>query len=203
MPLNIRFPFKINLGILSAGAVLALAACGGPQQPDELARAVAVGERPVAMSGTAMFFGGKVGATITISRGIGHGTAAAAHGGANARVINTFGMDKDEAQVYADSKNAVGSPLPPVTIHLKFESLQKSTLLLEVVDFESDLGNFAVHPEILALAPDQIAEPDTMISQLGVDSDEIPMKLSLRLDGKLETQTVLVKSVVVPPAPPQ
>jgi len=198
---NTRFPIKINPGILSAAMILALAGCGGPRQPDELARAVAVGERPVAMSGTASFFDGKVGVTVTISRGIGHGTAAAAHGGANARVIDTFGMDKDEAQSYADSKNAVGSPLPPVTIHLKLESLQKSTVLIEVVDFDSDLGNFAVHPEILALAPDQIAEPDTMISQLGVDSDEIPMKVSLRLGGKLETQTVLVKSLVVPPPP--
>jgi len=200
MPQSPRLLAKINTGILLAAMVLALAACGGPRQPDELARAVAVGERPVAMSGTASFFNGTVGVTVTISRGIGRGTAAAAHGGANARVIDTFGMDKDEAQAYADSKNAVGSPLPPVTIHLKLASLQKSTAVIEVVDCVSDLGNFAVHPEILALAPDQTSEPDTMISQLGVDSDEIPMKVSLRLGGKLETQTVLVKSVAVPPA---
>ena len=53
--------------------------------------------------------------------------------------------------------SAVGSPMPPVTLHLKIENLSGETLSVEVVDFDSDLGNFAVHPSMLALAPSQVA----------------------------------------------
>jgi hypothetical protein len=148
------------------------------------------------MKGAASFYDGKVGIEVTISRGIGHGTAV--HGGANARIIDTFGMDKDEASAYVMAKNNIGSPLPPVTMHLKLHNLQKTTMLVEVADFNSDLGDFAVHPDVLALAPDQVAEPDPMISQLGVTSDTIPVVVSLRFEGKLETQTVQVRSVLVP-----
>jgi hypothetical protein len=199
MPLPIRYPAKPLLAVLSAVLILSLGACVGQPPPDELARAVAVGERPVAMKGDADFFGGKVGVTVTISRGIGHGTGATGKNGANARISDTFGWDKDDAGAYISAKNNIGSPLPPVTLRLKLTSLRDSTVVVEVVDFESDLGNFAVYPSILALAPNQTAEPEPMISQLGVTSDEIPVKVSLRLEKKLETRTILVKNLMDAP----
>ncbi len=97
-------------------------------------------------------------------------------------------------------KNNVGSPLPPVTLRLKLTSLLNTTALVEVVDFSSDLGNFAVYPSILALAPNQTAEPEPMISQLGVTSDEIPVKVSLRLEKKLESRTIMVKNLLDQPS---
>jgi hypothetical protein len=105
-------------------------------------------------------------------------------------------MSNEDAMAYIRAKAAVGSPMPPVTMHLKFENKSKQNVTVDVLDFESDLGNFAVHPELLTLTPDQISEPDPMISQLGVTSDEIPVKVSLKFDGKTETQTVIVKNLL-------
>ena len=184
-------------GALSAVSVLSLAGCDNARQPDELARAVAVGERPVAMTGSAVFFGGKIGATVTISRGIGSGTGERGKGGDNAKVLETFGMDKDYARAYINAKNNVGSPLPPVTMHLRISSMEKTTAVVEITDFESDLGNFAVYPAVLALAPAQTAEPEPMISQLGVTSDEIPVKVGIRWNKTTESRTIMVRSVMV------
>ena len=35
-----------------------------------------------------------------------------------------------------------------------------------------------------------------MVSQLGVTSDEIPLKLSVRTGGKKEQQTIVVKNIL-------
>jgi len=190
-----------SLKSAGAAAVLALAfslagAGCASRPPDELAQAIAVGERPVAMKGTGVFFGGKLAATVTVSRGIGRGTPGGGNG-KMARQLGTDTMSIEETEVYTRTKSEVGSPLPPVTIHLKIENLLKTTLLVEVMDFNSDLGNFAARPAILALAPQQVAEPDPMISQLGVTSDAIPFLVTLRMDGKRESQTILVKTVIV------
>src|SRR5208283_1884274 len=93
-------------------------------------------------------------------------------------------LDNDQLMAYIQAKAAVGSPMPPVTMHLKIENKTKQAASVDVLDFESDLGNFAVHPETVSLAPDQIAEPDPMISQLGVTSDEIPVKVILKSAGR-------------------
>ena len=104
---------------------------------------------------------------------------------------------------YLRAKAAVGSPMPPVTLNLQLGNLAKDTLSVEVLDFNSDLGNFAVHPSTLSLAPEQTSEPDPMISQLGVTSDSIPVKITLRLNGVKETKTVEVKSVSTVATAPQ
>jgi len=69
---------------------------------------------------------------------------------------------------------------------------------VDIQEVNSDLGNFAVQPELLSLAPDQTGEPDPMISQLGVTSDEIPVKVTLSVAGKSESRTILVKSLAEP-----
>jgi hypothetical protein len=195
----IRIPTSFSRAALPIALVLATAGCLGTRQPDELARAVAVGERPVAMQGTGSFFGGGILATVTISRGIGKGTGDAHNGGEKAKILSIDGMDKDEARAYVNAKNQIGSPLPPVTLHIKVLNTQKSAVSVEIEDFDSDLGNFAVEPAIVVATPGQTVEPNPMVSQLGVTSDEIPVKVSLRLAGKRETQTILVRSLVVAP----
>ena len=230
--------------------------------PDELAKAVAMGERPVAMKGEAAFFNGQVIATVTISRGIGRGFAQAGKnkkipvltgnssevslpgfagggngilgagpqaisggsggggglngppssimpetGGTTAANIHTevpdiSGMEQDEALAYLKAKVAIGSPLPPVTLHLKLHNLGSDKVSVEIDDFDSDLGNFAVQPGSITIAAQQVNEPEPMISQLGVTSDEMPVKVTLKYGGKKETQTVLVKSILAKPAEP-
>jgi hypothetical protein len=191
--------FRLHLAALGLAALLAGAGCNAHRPPDELATAVAMGEKPVSMSGDSTFFGGKLHVTATVSQGIGKGGVHGGKGsGRRVETTDTSGMNADEATAYFRAKNAVGSPMPPVTLRLRIENTGGTTESVEVVDFDSDLGNFAVHPSVLAMAPAQIAEPDPMISQLGVTSDSIPVKVTLRMDGAKETQTIIVKSLLGP-----
>jgi len=182
---------------------MALGACSNKPAPDELARAVSMGERPVAMEGYATFFNNTLGVTATVSRGIGTGKEAAqgAGGGKGGKraergqMPDISGMDAEEATAYMRARAAVGSPMPLVTLHLKLKNLSSTTFSVEIDDFNSDLGNFAVRPAILSLAPDQLAEPDPMISQLGVTSDDLSMVVTLKKLGRKETQIVHVRSL--------
>ena len=97
----------------------------------------------------------------------------------------------------------LGSPMPPVTLHLSLtnNAQEGAPLEVEVVDFESDLGNFALKPDHVALAPGQTGGPGSVVSRLGVTSAEIPVKVVLRLAGTKETQSVMLRPKAVPDAP--
>jgi hypothetical protein len=98
----------------------------------------------------------------------------------------------------------MGAPLPPVTLHLILTNAGPGSLSVTVDDFESELGNFVVDPEVISLAPGETAEPTPMVSQLGVSSDDILFKVSLIVAGQKETRTIEVKDVVdAPPSPAQ
>src|SRR5580658_436640 len=64
-----------SLCALVAGAALAGAGCSyhEAKQNDNLAQAVATGERPASMAGSSTYFGGAIAATVTVGRGIGRG----------------------------------------------------------------------------------------------------------------------------------
>lgn len=96
----------------------------------------------------------------------------------------------------ARARRAAGSPMPPVTLRVLFENKGTEPLELEVTEVNSDLGNFAVRPPKLTIPPGEKAVLDPMISQLGVTSDEIPLKLSVRTGGKKEQQVVIVKNIL-------
>ena len=172
------------LALAGMTATLAVTGCFHPAD-DELTNGVVAGERPVAMEGSGAFFQGAVLAKVTLSRGIGRG-------------LKKGRGDKDKAyQDYADnsSKQLIGSPLPPVTLHLILTNAGASTVTVGLVDFESDLGNFALDPDRLTIAPGSTAEPTTMVSQLGVSSDVIPFKVTLKVGKTKETQMVQVKVI--------
>jgi hypothetical protein len=96
----------------------------------------------------------------------------------------------------ARARRAAGSPMPPVTLRVLFENKGTEPLELEVTEVNSDLGNFAVRPPKLTIPPGEKAVLEPMISQLGVTSDEIPLKLAVRAGGKKEQQVVVVKNVL-------
>ena len=91
-----------------------------------------------------------------------------------------------------------------MTLQLSLTNTAKEGALLEVeiVDFESDLGNFALKPDHVALAPGLTGGPGSVVSRLGVTSAEIPVKVTLRLAGNKETQSVVLRPKEVPDAPP-
>ena len=96
----------------------------------------------------------------------------------------------------ARARRAAGSPMPPVTLRVLFENKGTEPLEIEVTEVNSDLGNFAVRPPKLTIAAGDKGVLEPMISQLGVMSDELPLKLTVRSGGKREQQVVVVKNVI-------
>ncbi len=168
-----------------AAAVLALGLSGTGCMhggDDEMTSAVVSGEKPVAMEGNDTFFGGIVGVKVTLSRGIGRGLRK--------------GKDKGDYtyEKYANNENKqmLGSPLPPVTLHLILSNKGPNPVTVTMVDFNSDMGNFAVDPDTLTIAPGQSAEPTPMVSELGVSSDVMPFKVTLKYGAARESRTIQV-----------
>jgi hypothetical protein len=96
----------------------------------------------------------------------------------------------------ARARRAAGSPMPPVTLKVAFENRGTEPVEIEVTEVNSDLGNFAVRPPKLTIAPGASGVLEPMVSQLGVTSDEIPLKLAVRFGGKKEQQVVIVKNIL-------
>jgi hypothetical protein len=170
-------------------------------------------ERPVAMRGEGTFAEGKLHALATVSRGFnrsGRGGPRPANAGRKRGWLNdedeypTYFGDSDEEQKEAyeqymrvlKAERARGSPMPPVTLRVALENKGAEPVEVEVMEVNSELGNFAVRPSKLTIAPGQEGVLEPMISQLGVTSDEIPLKLAVRVGGKTETQVVTVKNVL-------
>jgi hypothetical protein len=87
------------------------------------------------------------------------------------------------------------SPLPPIVMWLQLTNTASNPLKVGIIDFNSDLGNFAVQPEQVALTPGQAVEAEPMISRLGVTSLEIPVTVTLQLNGKTETHVLTLQPV--------
>jgi hypothetical protein len=180
-------------------------------------------ERPVAMRGEGSFLEGKLKAMATVSRGFDRGSRGPVgnrRGGKEWDMNRPNNRRDDDAgftQVYslsedssdeerkevmedyirqAKARRAAGSPMPPVTLRVLLENKGTEPLEVEVTEVNSDLGNFAVRPPKLTIAPGATGTLDPMVSQLGVMSDEIPLKLALRSGGKKENQVLIVKNVI-------
>ncbi|MBS0664080.1 MAG: hypothetical protein JSR48_12510 [Verrucomicrobia bacterium] len=97
----------------------------------------------------------------------------------------------------------VDSPMPPAMLRLHLENASKETVTVEVTEFDSDLGNFATQPDKFTLEPGGVGEPNGMQSLLGVDSLALPIKVTLRVAGKSETKTMILRPVTPPPETPK
>jgi hypothetical protein len=197
--LNLFHPASVLSAFLLAGLV---AGCSSPSHPGPVDN----GPRPVAMKGEDKFFDGQVDAVLTITRGFSRGIP---HGGKSNKDDETPSLAEVFSTELSDTENkdftatyqkmqalqVRGSPLPPVILRLGLKSHATAALEVEVLEVNSDLGNFAVRPEKLTLAPDQPNGPDPMNSQLGVTSDEIPVKVAIRANGKTESKIIVVKSL--------
>jgi hypothetical protein len=201
--------------------------CSNRIERDMMAEAVTAGERPVAMRGESSWFEGKLGATATVSRGferVGKDGSTGKVGPRNNKgddldtgrrrkdsdgiteVYSTGFGDSEEDQKeamkeyyrMAMARRAQGSPMPPVTLRVQFENRGSEPIEVGISEVNSELGNFAVRPEKLTIAPGEKGALEPMVSQLGVTSDDIPVRISIRVGGKKETQIVSVKNIILP-----
>jgi hypothetical protein len=76
--------------------------------------------------------------------------------------------------------------------------LDAQPITIEILDFQSPLGDFALKPDRLALVPGQTASPDAVTSRVGIAAAEIPVQLTLRLAGEKEARTILLRAVAAP-----
>ncbi|HEY5079201.1 MAG TPA: hypothetical protein VII43_05115 [Opitutaceae bacterium] len=195
--------------LAAAGLVLASLGAGCQhERVDQLTQAVESGERPVAMAGSEPFFGGKVTARVTVSRGIGHGfkrkgatflNGPSGFGVTEANKEQDQANDEEARQAYVEymkTRPTNGTPLPPVTLHLIVINTGAEPVTIGIIDFNSDLGNFVVDPDTVTVAPGDSADATPMVSKLGVSSPEIPVTVTLRLGAAKETRVVYVKDLL-------
>ncbi len=93
------------------------------------------------------------------------------------------------------------SSLPALFIQLRFENLTQAPLKVDIRDFTSDLGNFAVRPDSLTIPASGTAEPDAMTSRLGLSGNSLAMTLVLSHDGHREERTITLNQRPVPERP--
>jgi hypothetical protein len=92
------------------------------------------------------------------------------------------------------------SNLPPIQLRLRLTNHGDTPADVEVVDFDSALGNFVVEPPQITVKPAESVEAEPMVSRLGISYSEIPLTVKLRVGGRTEQQ-VLTLRVAKEPAP--
>ncbi len=92
------------------------------------------------------------------------------------------------------------SNLPPIQLRLRLTNHGDAPVDVEVVDFNSALGNFVVQPPKITVKPAESVEAEPMVSRLGISTQEIPLTVKLHVGGRTEQQ-VLTLRVVKEPAP--
>jgi hypothetical protein len=206
--------------VIAASAWISLGgACTNMGEPRDLMMEEATGravQRPIAMKGDASFLAGKLAATATVKRGFERvdprGKAGPLRSGGPRKQeeeSNSFahvyfgGVSEEDEKAAMESYmremaglRAAGSPMPPVTLRVELANHGTDPIEIEVSEVSSELGNFAPRPASLTIPPGATGVLDPMISQLGVTSDDIPLKLTVRSGGKSETQIVSVKNII-------
>lgn len=202
-----RSRFTLAASTLGLGLILATAGCGTASHKSGASDSGPV-ERPIAMKATDKFFDGEIEVLLTVSRGFEHGfKGGKREHGLEEEAPNLSEIFSSELSSDSENKNyeeiydkmralqVKGSPLPPVVLHLILNNHGKVPVDVEILEVNSDLGNFAVQPDKLNLVPEKATQPDPMTSLMGVTSDEIPVKVALRVGGKTESKTLVVKSL--------
>ena len=92
------------------------------------------------------------------------------------------------------------STLPPIALRLRVTNLAKEPVDVEIIECDSLLGNFAVRPEKITIAPGESGSPDPMTSLLGLSDGEFQLKIGLKVGTLKETKILMMR--VIKEAPP-
>jgi hypothetical protein len=89
--------------------------------------------------------------------------------------------------------------MPPAMMRMRLDNRSAATVVVQVREVNSSLGNFAVHPDEVTLGPGQSLEVDPMTSLLGVDTFSLPVTVTLRAGGQTESKVITL--VPIKPGP--
>lgn len=143
--------------------------------------------------------GGRGGAGFSGGRGGGGRRGGPRGGGEGSGATPSSGSAQPARGPAIRASNA-----PAVQLRLRLTNHGEAPLEAEVLDFNSQLGNFVVQPAKLTLPPGEPVEAEPMLSRLGVPAvEEIPVTVRLRVGGKtgpVETQVLRLRPRAEPPA---
>ena len=139
------------------------------------------------------------------SRGSGHGGGGMGgrHGGGRGGGGMGGGGSGRGMRQGGDQSGGEGAPsaslhrsnMPPAMLRLRLENTTAVAVDVEVRGLDSELGDFAVRPDKLTIAPGQSEEPDPMESLLGLDTYSLPVTVTLRFAGRSETKVLTLQLV--------
>jgi len=227
------WPRLLELGLLAAGLLAGLAACeSGRPGPSPEARehgAESAANAIPRMEARATFFSGQVEAEILLARADArwrrpedsNQPAGRRDGGGSSGRVGGFGSGghgghrggggrggpppNDGAGDEQARAPIHASNLPGAALRLRLTNHGGEAVDVEVLDFDSSLGDFVVEPPRITLPPGKPIEAEPMVSRLGVGTGEIPLTIRLRLNGRNEQQVLTLRTVSEPapaPAPP-
>jgi hypothetical protein len=203
--------FPRALGALLSVALLTFAGCAS-ERPSGPPRSASRDARlaPIPLAGESTYFEGQIVAKITVGpQRLPAGARPERRPDSDHGSMDDFhgrprrgGGPSGEFAGRPRGGPGVGGGSPTAAIQLSLTNTGPAPADVWISDFVSVLGNFAVRPEKLTLAPNQTAEVDAMQSRLGDRYTEIEAKLVLRLNGQAETQIMrLQPTTPVPPSP--
>lgn len=198
---------SLSLALLGASALF-MTACSSQRVADEASLAEAKKIQPPTMAAEQKFFDGTLLVEVNLGRGF---RPRMVRPGWKPRDENAFGTtvyadqaareiaEEEESEMFIPRMR--NSTLPPVALRLRVSNLGTAPAEIEFLECKSYLGNFAVRPEKITVAPGESGQPDPMVSLLGVSGEEIPVTVTLRVGDKRETQTLLLVAIKRDPAP--
>ncbi|MBK9989418.1 MAG: hypothetical protein IPP19_01465 [Verrucomicrobia bacterium] len=199
---------------LFAAAIFSFTGCSDqPPKPNLRAEQMAAANAKPAMLAQDSYFDGKLLVEASLGQGFGargeHGGVpgdgyhGGVHHGGGMRGGPGGGPGGDMGgpggEEMAGGRNShltlQASSLPPVALRLRLTNQSKENIVVTFVLCKSELGDFAVRPEKLTLAPGETIEPDPMRSSMGLTTSELVLEVSLRMAGVVEKKNLILKPV--------
>jgi len=227
MTLPLRYPSR-GRALVATALLFLVAGCESDRSERAAGPGGHHAKPPPPLAGKEMFFAGRI--AVEIQTGAGFGDAGKADeaapsggghrgggggmhmgggggrhgggggGGRNGPDSSPSIADTIEQDQISNIRRAAANGGPAVMIHLRFTNTGATHADLLVTDFLSELGNFVVQPDHVALEPGQTVEVDPMTSRLAGEVAQAEITLTLRLEGHSEKKVITL--VLVPPPPP-
>jgi hypothetical protein len=195
-----RSPLSWLTPVLVSAITLLFSACSsGSRVADAASIAESKKVPPPVMQGETTFFENQLLVEVNLGRGfrprIVRSSAMFDREPADGRSVFDTDFTTEETEAETNIWQRKNSTLPPAALRLRVHNTTAAPVEIEFLECKSYLGNFAVRPEKITIPAGESGQPDAMVSLLGVSGQEIPVTISLRLNGKAETRTAVIVPV--------